>query len=179
MAYPDFGITDGSAEFRLDLIQRATQYLGRSADWPMAAAVMLAAGWDSAALAELAGEGRRTDPVLLSDLVDEVVTELGMRVPDGFEAVWCATLIQCSRAADGFITPKCAADTVVDMTMGRDDPAMWDLMVEFAQGFEWNDAIEFRPSIEARWRDIVRKYSDAYSATIGDAILLATTTKTL
>jgi hypothetical protein len=178
MTFPDFGITDGSARFRLGLIQRASPAWLRITDWPMAAALMLAVGWNGVALAELAGEGDRSDPISVRNLVDKATAEVGLRLPDNSEAVWCLTLIQCSLAANGTVTPKQAADTIIDLTIGSDEPAMRNLLFEFAQGFEWDDAVQYRPAIEARWLDTVTRYNDLYGKNIGTVILLATNATT-
>ncbi|MFC8717659.1 hypothetical protein [Kitasatospora sp. NPDC057198] len=57
-----------------------------SGELPMAAAELLADGYDSAALCDLAGRARREDVAELESLLREAVAESGLRCPDVTEA---------------------------------------------------------------------------------------------
>jgi hypothetical protein len=173
----DLGISDGSVGFRLGLLQRATPDWLLITDWPMEAAKMLAEGWDSDSLAELAGEGPRADPISTLELVDRALPELGLRVPYRDDALWCVMLIECLEATTGEISPKEAADTVTRLTSDNQNPRMRELFIEFAQGYEWDDAPEFRAQIEATWLAIATRYASQYGKSIDSVLIDATSAR--
>jgi hypothetical protein len=189
MAISNFGIADGSFDFRMGLVQRsAAPGLSqrtvpewfRRLDWPMAAARMLSASWDGMALSELAGEGARTDSISIDELINRTMPELGLREPSYEEAVWCVTLIQCALVADNQSSPKQAADTIIALTLGSaPGSGLWTLFLDFAEGLEWDDAPSARTAIEAAWMKTIDRYNARYARAIGASILSATSASNL
>ncbi|MFJ4408878.1 hypothetical protein [Streptomyces sp. NPDC088910] len=78
-------------------------------DLPMAAAHLLADGYDSPSLRELAGLSRRAETAEIDELFDRAMAELGVRIPDGETAERCLLHHMATRLCAGAVSPRVAA----------------------------------------------------------------------
>ncbi|MGW5353650.1 hypothetical protein ACWERV_24445 [Streptomyces sp. NPDC004031] len=93
----------------------AWQYVARVVfpeDLPMAAARLLAAGYDSPSLCELAGLSRRAETAAIDELFDGAMEELGIRVPDDEIAGRCLMHHIAAQLCAGVLSPRDAAARV-------------------------------------------------------------------
>ncbi|WP_329128908.1 hypothetical protein OG552_01660 [Streptomyces sp. NBC_01476] len=81
-------------------------------DLPMAAAHVLAAGYDSPSLRDLAGRSRRTDTEETAALFEGTTNELGVRIPDDETAERCLLHHMATRLCTGAVSPRDAAARV-------------------------------------------------------------------
>ncbi|MGW6704532.1 hypothetical protein ACWGDE_06535 [Streptomyces sp. NPDC054956] len=79
---------------------------------PMAAAHLLAAGYDSPSLRDLAGLPRRADTTEINTLFEEAMRQLGILIPDNETAERCLLHHTATRLSTGAISPKDAAARV-------------------------------------------------------------------
>ncbi|MFF7156814.1 hypothetical protein [Streptomyces sp. NPDC008139] len=78
-------------------------------DLPMAAAHLLAAGYDSPSLCDLAGLSRHAETAEIDELFDEAMDELGVRIPDDETAERCLLHHMATRLRAGAVSPRDAA----------------------------------------------------------------------
>nr|WSX75804.1 hypothetical protein OH826_19285 [Streptomyces sp. NBC_00899] len=93
----------------------AWQYLVRlifPEDMPMAAAHLLAAGYDSPSLCDLAGLCRRAETAEIDELFEGAMDELGVRVPDDETAERCLLHHMATQLCAGAVSPRDAAARV-------------------------------------------------------------------
>jgi hypothetical protein len=81
-------------------------------DLPMVAAHLLAAGYDSPSLCDLAGRTRREDTAEIDQLFLSTMGELGIRVPDGETAERCLLHHMATQVCAGAVSPREAAARV-------------------------------------------------------------------
>lgn len=90
----------------------AWQYVARlifPEDLPMAAAHLLAAGYDSPSLSDLAGLSRRAETAEIDELFEGAMDELGVRIPDAETAERCLLHYMAARLCAGAVSPRDAA----------------------------------------------------------------------
>lgn len=81
-------------------------------DLPMAGADLLAAGYDSPSLRDLAGRSRRQDTAELDGLFVSAMDELGVRIPDDETAERCLLHHLATQLSVGSMSPRQAAARV-------------------------------------------------------------------
>jgi hypothetical protein len=78
-------------------------------DLPMVAAHLLAAGYDSPSLGDLAGLSRRAETAEIDELFDGAMDELGVPIPDDETAERCLLHHMATRLCTGAVSPRDAA----------------------------------------------------------------------
>ena len=91
-------------------------------DLPMVAADLLAAGYDSSSLRDLAGRSRREDTTEIDQLFVSTMNELGMSVPDGETAERCLLHHMATQLSADAISPREAAVRVWQGIASLTDP---------------------------------------------------------
>jgi hypothetical protein len=83
-------------------------------DLPTAAAHLLAAGYDSPSLCDLAGPSRRAETAEIDELLDGAMDELGVPIPDEETAERCLLHHMATQLGAGAISPRDAAARITN-----------------------------------------------------------------
>ncbi|MFJ4681622.1 hypothetical protein [Kitasatospora sp. NPDC088783] len=134
-------------------------------DLPMEAAQLLAVGFDSPALRDLAGRARRDDAVEIRGLFRQAMGELGTGVPDWESAERCYLHHLAGQLAAGTGTPReVAANIWRRLTEAQTGPEL-----EFLQAVGDEYYVEFisneRPDAYQAWETALRSAAEQLSQT--------------
>lgn len=164
------GIDDGTLPFRIAVLEDAWgRSLGVDYDWPMVATESLAAGLSTPALVSLASVYSDTDSFTIRQLVLTAAAEIGLRYPSPAEAIRTLGMIVNQALLNDSITPVGALTLVESLTDHGN--LNWDLYVQYAPVYDWDEEHHFRAEITDRLKADARELIGGDERTLCERIL--------
>lgn len=164
------GIDDSTLPFRIAVLEDAAgRSLGIGFDWPMVAAESLSAGLDTPALVALASVYADADSITIRELVLNAAASIGLLHPSRAEAIRALGKIVSQAVLDDSITPVRALSIVTSLTeYGNLD---WDLYVQYAPAYDWEELPHFRDEINAQLKGGARELVGEDKPPLGEMIV--------